>query len=332
LNISVNSSFFIMVFGLALDIILGDPVYYYHPVRIFGRTIEYFVKIFIKKKDSPLINFLKGFLTYILVVAIFVIFYLFVCFFLTNKIIKIIFEIYIFYSLFALKDLVVHINRVLININNNDIKNSRKELSKIVGRKTSVLDKNGILRACLETLSENFTDSIFSPLTYFFLGEFLFGTKKYFFSYGIVFMIIYRITNTFDSMIGYRNEKFEYFGKFSAKLDDVLNFIPARLGILFFVMSTLIMLKSPINGLKCFLQDRKKHNSPNSACSMSYIAGFTNVYLGGDIEYDYGISKKERLNKHGKEIETDDIYISIKLVYISTVLTFIVYGIILCFV
>lgn len=326
MNIINNHSFIILVFGIILDLLFGDPVYTFHPVRVIGKTIYFFEKKLLKDSHSHILQFLFGILIFFIVIISFAMLYILICFFLVEKF-RFVIDIFLFYSFIALKDLLFHVKKVVNNLKNNSIEKARKELSKIVGRKTENLDKCSILRGCAETISENYIDGIFAPLTYYFLGAYFFNGDI--FSYGILFMMFYKITNTFDSIIGYKNKKYEYFGKFSAIMDDLLNFIPARLGVLSLFLCSLFHVKKAFKGLIVFLKDRKKHNSPNSACPMSYCAGFLNVFLGGDVEYHYGISRKSRINECGKDIEIVHIDILIFIIFCSSIATVFTYSILL---
>jgi adenosylcobinamide-phosphate synthase len=193
------------------------------------------------------------------------------------------------------------------------VASARQSLSRIVGRETKNLDSDGIIRAAVETVSENTTDGVVSPLIYFAIG-------------GAPLALLYKAINTMDSMVGYMNDKYRNFGRCAAKLDDAVNFIPARISAVLMILSSLICKSSskfPVRftalaALKVFLRDRKKHASPNSAQTESACAGALGITLGGDAVYDGIVEHHQTIGDPVKSPDSIDIERSVMLMYVTS--------------
>lgn len=236
------------VFLLALlwDVLLGEPPALVHPVVWFGRIAGFLEGRW--KRKGPLPDFLAGTLTALLVVAFALVLSLlpFHIPFPLNYALM----VYLLKSSFAMRSLHEHVARTVTG----DLREKRKAVSMIVSRNTEPLDEAHLNSASIESLAENLNDSVIAPLFYFLL-------------FGLSGALIYRAVNTLDAMLGYRNERYEFFGKFSARLDDVLNFIPARLTVLLYL---------PLGGRRvlrhCRLA-RFKLNSDKPIAAMSAVLG-----------------------------------------------------------
>ncbi|MDN5343676.1 adenosylcobinamide-phosphate synthase CbiB [Oceanotoga sp. DSM 15011] len=256
-----------LIISFFIDLIFGEPYLIFHPVYYMGKFISFF-----DKKFKHSIFF--GFLSFILIEA----FFMGLLFLISklNMIFSIIIYIFFISSSFAISSLYTHVKKC----DTDDLSKLRYNVSMIVSRDTSKLSKKELYSAAVETLAENYVDSVLSPIFYYFL----FGV------YGIVF---FRIANTMDAMIGYRNEKYEKYGKFAARTDDVLNFIPARLSYLFFV------LFSPIKVSKSFFKFGKI--KINGTKSMSCMAGLLKVNLKKEGVYninpEYDLPDQKSLKK-----------------------------------
>ena len=209
--------FFIKIWiAYVLDLIFGDPQNVVHPVQVIGKIISAGEKVLLRKKYK----FLAGAVLNIFTVSI-----TYTLMYLISKSVKIsvffmIIEIYLMYTIFSINSLAREGNRVYRILKEGDIEKARKDLSYLVSRDTETMDEKMIIRSTMETISENTVDGIVAPMFYMFLG-------------GMPLAMAYKAINTLDSMVGYKNEKYMDFGKFSAKVDDVANFIPARItGIL----------------------------------------------------------------------------------------------------
>ena len=192
-----------------------------------------------------------------------------------------------------------------------DTEAARKAVSMIVGRDTAVLDRDGIIRAAVETVAENTSDGITAPLFYMGIG-------------GAVGGFFYKSVNTMDSMIGYKDEKYADIGRFAAKLDDVLNYIPSRLTALLMVIAAPICGLDGRNAFRIWKRDRRKHASPNSAQTESACAGALHVRLAGDAYYFGKLHKKPCIGDDDRQIEADDIRRANLLMYVSAVLMLII--------
>jgi len=159
-------------------------------------------------------------------------------------------------------------------LDNNDLITARQKVSWIVGRDTENLEKSEIARATIETVAENIVDGVIAPLFYFLLG-------------GISLAFVYRAVNTMDSMLGYKNDKYQDFGFCATKVDDIFNYFPARITGVLIVLVSIILRLDYKNAFKMILRDAAKHPSPNSGISEAGVAGALNIRLGG-LNYYFG--------------------------------------------
>jgi adenosylcobinamide-phosphate synthase len=297
--------------GYLLDLLLGDPRGLPHPIRLFGNAIYFGESLLNKDK----FRFTKGILlTFVLCSSVFAFFYFLSNILLqTNTILYVLFAtIFVFYGL-ANKSLIQEGKAVFDALQNNGLEAGRKRLSWIVGRDTTALSENQIRTAVFETLSENLSDGIIAPLFYYAIG-------------GLPAMMAYKMINTLDSMIGYKNEKYFYFGKFAARLDDVANFIPARLtAFLMVVVSRKWRLFSFVH------QFRNQHASPNSGYPEAALAGIMNCRFGGPNTYHGKIVNKPYIGTNHREIEHQEIIEVSRINHKVTLLTVIIITIISCF-
>jgi adenosylcobinamide-phosphate synthase len=172
----------------------------------------------------------------------------------------------------------------------------------IVGRDTESLDREGVIRAAVETVAENTADGVIAPLFYLMLG-------------GAVGGMVYKAVNTMDSMLGYKNERYQYFGTAAARLDDVAGFVPARLSGLLLVAAAGLTGMDAAGAWRIFCRDRYAHKSPNSAQSESAVAGALGVRLAGDAVYGGVVVHKPTIGEPCREIEAEDIPRACRLMY-----------------
>lgn len=196
-----------------------------------------------------------------------------------------------------------------------DLAESRKRLSMIVGRDTENLDFEGITKAVVETVAENTSDGVIGPMLFMLIG-------------GAPLAFVYKAINTMDSMIGYKNDKYLYFGRAAARLDDLVNLIPARItGLAMVAVSAPCGLDGK-NAAKIFRRDRKNHSSPNSAHPESACAGALGVQLGGDACYFGKRYAKQTIGDALRPVEKEDIKRACRLMYASSALCLTVFEII----
>ncbi|MFN3534216.1 MAG: adenosylcobinamide-phosphate synthase CbiB [Desulfatiglandales bacterium] len=311
------SSLFLLV-AFVLDLIIGDPRVRYHPVRLMGGLIGLLERGLFKEGQNQFLGGIVlglGSLLIVLVLntAIYKVFGL-IHPFLPN-----IWSILIITMLIAVKDLMEHVMGVVKRVERGDLEGAREVLSLIVGRDTKVLDQHGVLRAIIETLSENFVDGILSPIFWFWMGALLgkcMGLDHNL--WGINMMLLYKVTNTLDSMVGYRNERYERFGKFSAKLDDLLNFIPARLSPLFLLLGAHTCSFDWRKGLSVLRRDMLKHQSPNSAHAESFVAGALGISLGGPTVYEGHVKERAFIGDGPSQFGIEKVYGAILMIFVST--------------
>lgn len=299
-----------IILAFLLDCVLGDPYNFPHPVKFIGKYIKFFEnKVFKKVHSDKELKYKYGF---ILLVTTCLIVYgsTFVILFVAKSI-----NIYLFYILNIIllwtsispKCLANEAYKVYKELVNKNIDEARKKISYLVSRDTKELDFQSIAKATIETVFENTSDGIIAPLFFAAIG-------------GTPLAMSYKAVSTLDSMVGYHNQKYEHFGFFSAKADDILNFIPARVSGLLIVVSSVFLSYDYKSSWEIFLRDRKNHKSPNSAHPEAAGAGALGIRLGGATSYFGKVTNKPYIGNLIKEIEATDIIKSIKLMYTSTII------------
>ena len=296
------------VFSYFADLVFGDPSWFPHPVRAMGRLINFFdeklPRTFNKNKDRLLGVFTA--ISLILISAVFA--YLLIN--ITGRINVLLGKItwiFIGYTTLATKDLVRHAISVKNELVKGDIVKAREKLSRMVGRDTHSLPKQKIVSATVESVAENTSDGVIAPLFYLFIG-------------GPVLAISYKAINTLDSMLAHKNKKYLHFGWFSAKLDDIANFIPARITGLFIVIGSFLLKKDTKNSFSIMVRDGRKHSSPNSAISEAAIAGALGIKLGGPCSYDGREHTHPFIGEAKREINTGFISEAVKLSVVCSIL------------
>ena len=299
--------------GYALDLIIGDPYSFPHPVRYIGKLISIVEKQIRKITSSDKGLKIAGFFLWFIVVgATFGITTLILQLFKFNKVIYFIVNTILIYTTLAtkcLKDESVKIYKVL---KTGDLEKSRIQLSYIVGRDTTNLNEKEIVRATVETVAENTVDGIIAPLFYGFIG-------------GAPLAMAYKAVNTLDSTVGYKNDKYYYLGFASAKIDDIANYIPARLGVILLPLGSLFTGFNFKDALKIGIRDRKNHKSPNCAFSEGAVAGALGIQLGGTNVYFGKEVYKPTIGDKTREIEIEDIVRTNKIMYSSSIISIIIF-------
>lgn len=309
---------FAFIAGFVLDLLIGDPHFIPHPVRLIGSLISFCDKRFncdagynISEKKLNLTKYKRGMLLAFTVIfatfAMSVI--IIVAAYSINLYAGVIAEAVMTWQILATKCLRVEGMRVYDALRTDGIDAGRRAVSMIVGRDTSVLDAAGVTRAAVETIAENTSDGVIAPMLYTAIG-------------GPVLGFVYKAVNTMDSMLGYKNDKYMYFGRFAAKLDDVVNFIPARISAYLMIAAAFIGGRQfdGKNAYRIFKRDRFNHASPNSAQTESVCAGALRVQLAGDAVYFGKLVKKKYIGDGLREIEYEDIKRANRLMYITAFL------------
>ncbi len=295
----MNDSLIALLIAFVLDLYLGDPVYPFHPVRLIGHLIQ---KLEWLLEKLRLFHKIGGVLllvcTQLAVIGIYL---------LLNRLIadySLLLATFIIYSTISIQDLVMHGKAVMIALEADNLEQARNAVQMMIGRDSKTLDIHGVARAAVESLAENFVDSFLAPLFWLTIGVIISDKAGiYPLMGGCVFILIYRVSNTLDSMAGYKNERYNKFGWASAKLDDVLNYIPARLGIPVIALSAFFCR---LDGNKAFIigwKDRLKHSSPNAGHAEAAVAGALHVRLNGPGIYPHGKVDKPWLGE-GTELVT----------------------------
>ena len=303
------------IIGFILDLIFGDPHWMPHPIRLIGFFIskgEKRVRKIIPKKE-----FLGGMILTIFVVGISFIIPFGILFAAgsINIYLKIAIESIFVYQIMATKSLRTESMRVYKYLKKNDILNSRKYLSWIVGRDTENLNESQIVKATVETVAENTSDGVIAPLIYVMIG-------------GAPLGFMYKAINTLDSMIGYKNDKYLYFGRFAAKLDDIANFIPAIVASYIMILGSFIMRLDYKNAIKIYRRDRHNSSSPNSAKTEAVTAGALQVQLLGDAYYFGKLVKKKTIGDDIRPVKIQDIITVNNLMYATSILSLIIFSLI----
>ena len=296
--------------GFLLDLLFGDPYWLPHPIRLIGSLIAKAEKYFFgKNKDRNEKKELRQGI-YMVIIVLFstmTVTTLILCLtYYINCYLGIAVETIMTYQILATKCLKVESMKVYHCLKDKTLPEARKAVSMIVGRDTACLDERGVVKAAIETVAENTSDGVIAPMLYTALG-------------GPVLGFIYKAVNTMDSMIGYKNDKYLYFGRTAAKLDDVVNFLPARI-------SAYLMITASFIGGKCFSgkrayyiykRDNKNHASPNSAQTESVCAGALGIQLAGDTSYFGKIVKKPYIGDGVRAVEYEDIRRVNHLMYLT---------------
>ena len=294
--------------GFLLDLAIGDPRWLYHPVRLIGKLIDRLEKnirkVFPKTPGGELTGGIFLVIGIVLVTVGVTAGILHMAYGL-HAAAGFALESFMCYQMLAvrsLKDESMLVYDALTSGKESSLADGRDAVSRIVGRDTQNLDETGVTKAAVETVAENFGDGVFAPMFYMALG-------------GPVCMYLYKAINTMDSMLGYKNERVLYFGRAAAKLDDVVNFIPARMAGILLVISAWIGPFDGKNAGRIFARDRRKHASPNSAHTEAAAAGALDIQLAGDAYYFGKLYEKPLIGDPLQEVVPDDIRRMNRLMY-----------------
>jgi len=282
----------ILVLALALDWVFGEPDWIWrhvpHPVVIFGKLISGSDKRLNQRRYRGGQRRLLGAMAFIALVALSAIIGVGIGFFGPFA------ELVCLAILLAGRSLDQHILAVATALGDN-IKAARKAIGMIVGRRTDHMDEAEISRAAIETGAENLSDGVFAPAFWFLIG-------------GVPGLLIYKMTNTADSMIGYRNPRYFAFGWAAARFDDLLNYVPARLTSLFIVFASMNAKGGVLLSIKTILRDSNSHASPNAGWPESAMAGSLDLWPGGPRHYGNRLRQAAKLNGDGGDATGANIH------------------------
>lgn len=295
-----------IIFGIILDFLLGDPYSFPHPVKLMGRIISFEDRNIRKRvKSSKLLKAL-GLMIFLINTSFFYFISKYILELLSfNKILYDIINTYIIYSCIAANNLSYEARKVLDELEHSIIR-GRNRLRFIVGRETDKLSEEEILRATIETVSENTSDGVIAPLFFIFL-------------LGAPGGLLYKMVNTMDSMIGYKNDKYRDLGFFPAKADDLFNLIPARLTGLLMCISSVFKYDVK-QGFYIMFRDRKNHSSPNAIYPEGAVAGLLNIQLGGPSYYFGQLIEKPTIGDKNRPITREDPIWAVDIMYRTEIL------------
>ena len=307
---TVTLRLFALLLGFFLDLLLGDPSWLPHPIRAIGALIAALEKalrrLFPKRQGGELAG---GAALVILVLALsggFTLLVLWLC----GQVglwLRFLAETVLCYQLLATRSLKGESMKVYQALKAGDLEGARHAVSMIVGRDTQRLDEAGVARAAVETVAENASDGVIAPLIFLAIG-------------GAPLGMVYKAVNTMDSMVGYKNDRYLWFGRCAARLDDLVNFIPARLaGLLMCLGAGFSGFDGP-NALRIFRRDRKNHKSPNSAHTEAAAAGALHIQLGGPNYYFGKLVDKPAIGDADHPVEPLDIVRVNRLMYATAFL------------
>ncbi|MGN0161993.1 MAG: adenosylcobinamide-phosphate synthase CbiB [Candidatus Ornithomonoglobus sp.] len=303
-----------LTLGFILDMLIGDPQWLYHPIRLIGKLISVSEKSLRKRfSDTPEGERAAGTVMVIFVCAITFLTAAAVsaAAYVINAYLYIAVEGIMCCFLLAAKSLKTESMKVYKALLQNDVEGARYAVSMIVGRDTSVLDEKGIIKAAVETVAENTSDGVVAPMIFTAIG-------------GAPLGFLYKAINTMDSMVGYKNDKYINFGRAAARLDDFVNFLPSRASALLMIAASFILRLDYKNAAKIFRRDRLKHASPNSAQTEAVCAGALDVRLAGDAVYFGKVYKKDFIGDDIRPIENEDIARGNRLMYAASFFTLII--------
>lgn len=305
-----------ILLGVILDFCFGDPRWMPHPVVWIGKGISIAEKklrqCFPKTERG---TFVAGVFLAILLPLLSFGISLLILWIAYQISIWLWFLIHTFwsYQILAARCLATESSKVYRALQADDLPLARKQLSWLVGRETKNLSAEEVTKACVETVAENTSDGEIAPLFYLLLG-------------GIPLGFFYKTVNTLDSMVGYRNETYEYFGKASAKLDDIFNWIPARLSAWFLIAASFLLSLDGKGALRIYFRDRRNHLSPNSAQTEAVAAGAMGIQLGGTHIYFGNVVEKPTIGDTIRTAKAEDIQTANKMLFVASILFAVIAG------
>ncbi|SDU45782.1 adenosylcobinamide-phosphate synthase CbiB [Desulfobacula phenolica] len=301
----IEIHWYIIPAAFILDFIFGDPDILPHPIIYMGKAISFFESRFRKWFKHLLVSglFFSCFLIFSTWLIAFIIIKLSMA---VHPVFGDLVQVILLFFCFSSKSLEKAASGVFFALKENNIEKARKKVSMIVGRQTQDLDQKAITRASVETVAENFVDGFLSPLFFAMIG-------------GVPWALAYKMINTLDSMVGYKNDTYLLFGRASARIDDVANFIPARLSVLVIALSAgLLSFKKGILALKTGFAQGSRHKSPNAGYPEAAFSGALEIRLGGPNMYHGAMVEKPFIGKDFKDPEKEKIKQACDLMMLSS--------------
>lgn len=299
----------VLVLALVLDLLIGDPERFPHPVRLIGRAVSFIEGLLRRPPLSPSMEKALG---AVLALSVVVPSYALTAALLylaksVSPLLHFFLSVFFVWAFVSIRSLKEEAEGVVLSLEEEGIERARERLSRIVGRDTKKLSHEEVLRATSETVAENTSDAVVAPLFYLALG-------------GPALMAAYKAVNTLDSMVGYRNSRYLRFGAFSARLDDALNFIPSRLTALLMVASSLILGYDWKGSARVLMRDGGNHPSPNSGRPEAAVAGALGVRFGGPASYGGVESLKPYIGDSARAHTAESVFSSVRIMLLTSLL------------
>src|SRR3989344_4611812 len=305
----LHSALLIIIFAYILDLLLGDPKWLPHPVRWIGRYITFVEDKIRRFADTPLAEKISGIFLFIIVVGSVygLIWFLLLLTTYHSPLSTLILAVFLAYTTLSIKSLHQEAWGVIHALKNISIDEARNRLKNIVGRDTQNLSEDEIYRAVVETVAENTSDGIIAPLFYLAIG-------------GPALALAYKAVNTLDSMVGYKNERYKNFGWFSARMDDIANFTPARITAVLMVIASFVLRLDWRNSLSIIWRDSRNHPSPNAGYPEAAVAGALGVQLGGTNYYFGAPHNRPLIGDKNNNFTTESVKNTVKIIHLTAFL------------
>jgi len=289
----MESAGYIIGAAFILDLLLGDPEGWPHPIRWMGRAIEYFEPKF--RQLTPHTGRAGGLFALSMISGTFLLAWAVIAVVgWLHPMAGIALEVILLFFCISMRSLEKAALGVYTALRHESLESGRAAVAMIVGRETAALDEPEVARATVETVAENLVDGVLSPLFFALLG-------------GVPLALAFKMTNTLDSMVGYKNVTYREFGKAAARIDDAANFIPARLSVVFIALTARLTAKRGWPALRIGFRDGRKHTSPNAGFSEAAFAGALEVRLGGPGTYHGRLVEKPYLGAEFRAVVSEDI-------------------------
>lgn len=316
LSVTAFDPLMILAVAMVLDIYLGDMNFLFnrirHPVVWIGMVISFFDQKLNRETRLDLNRRIRGFVVVLIMTSGCYVIGLAISWFSQNYPFGWILELFLVVSLIAQRSLYAYVKNVATAFESGGLSDGRVAVSHIVGRDPDQLDEHGVCRAAIESLAENFGDGVVAPIFWYVL-------------FGFSGLLVYKAVNTMDSMIGHKSVKYMAFGFTAARLDDILNIIPARLsGLWIFIASLCLPTTTPIKSLKTMFRDARKHRSPNAGWPEGAMAGALDIALAGPRKYREGQVNDEWIGSGRARVTYKDIYRALRVYVVACVVNFVI--------
>ena len=301
--------------GFVIDLFLGDPAWMPHPVVFMGRCISALEKLLRRIFPKTPKGELAGGVVLAAVLPLGTLVFTGLCVWglgLVHPVFSFCLQVLWCWQALAVKGLRQESENVRHALVSGTLDDARKAVSRIVGRDTAALSREGVIRAAVETVAENFSDGVAAPLFWMLIG-------------GAPLALAYKAVNTMDSMVGYKNDRYLYFGRAAAKLDDAANWLPSRLAALLLVAAAPLTGQNAGRAFALWRRDRRKHASPNSAQTESAMAGALGVRLAGPASYFGRVLEKPWIGDDTRPIEPQDITRANRMLYVGSALALVLF-------